>query len=442
MTTTYRTGAGRLAVDRYDFQHHIDGYSLNHPAAAIALESPLTIYTSEITFVEATNVQQAIVALSEVIIPQSIPDASSVNRGVIKLLGDLGGTALSPTVTRIQGKLVNTVVPSDGDVLTWSSGGSTWGPAAPTTFVASGDLSGTATTQAVTNISGAGGGTVTISAEIVEFDLNSSAIIQQQNTINDGTNLTITGQSSTGTNKNGGNVIISGGSGNGSAKTGGVSLFMTSGTVSMLEAKEVSIGRRVLGLLNSTALSSSDMPSGTGDMVIFVKNAVTAPTSGNPVGGAIMYSSNGQMYVKESSGATFVVGSTPNPSIWGTFGQLTYKYRVLVTSTTSTAITALTYAVPDNSSIRVNAAFVGKKTGSADASQYDVVMGCLRSAAGAPVAIGSVVVNDTRVVGASTPWGAAPTIVVSGNNILVKTGYNAATTINWYVDITIIVCGD
>jgi hypothetical protein len=443
MVTTYRSGSGRLVVDRYDFQNHIDGYNLNHPASAVLLEEPIVIYTSEVSYVEATTVQEALSAFSEVVIPYSIPDASSVNRGLIKLAGDISGSALAPTIVAIQGKPINTVVPSDGDVLTWNSAGSTWGPDTPTNvFVAAQDLSGTATAQVIVGITGSGG-IVDVAADVFRFSETSLAAIQQvDHTTDDATDITILAQSTTATNKNGGNVRISGGSKNGAGVKGGVSLFIDSTNTSMMEAKEITVGQRILGLLNgSTEVSTTQMPSGTGDMVIFIKDAATAPSSGSPVGGSILYSNSGQLYVKESSGSQFLIGSTPNPSTWGTYGQYTYKYRILSTSTTSTAITALTFAIPDDSSIRVNARFIGKKDASAEAGNYDVAMGYLRSAAGAPVAVGTVSVTDTREEGASTPW-TAPTITVSGNNLLVKTGYKLSTTINWYADITIYVCSD
>jgi len=440
MTTTYRSNVGRLVVDRYDFQNHIDGYSLNHPASAIQLEDPIEIYVSEISLVTVTTVQEAITALSEVIVPYSIPDASGVNRGLIKLLGDLGGSALAPTVTRIQGKLINTELPADGDVLTWDSTASTWGPAEPTTFSAGIDLIGTNSVQEVIQITGLGG-TVGVLAHTVHFNTDNNIQFTHEDHVTDhGHDMLLIAQTSTFLNKDGGDVVISGGSPGIGGKLGGVTLCMDSGAIAMIDAREVAAGRRVIGLFNGSEISSTQMPSDTGDMVMFIKNAATEPTSGSPVGGAILYSSIGQLRIKESNGSDFNIGSSPNPTVWGSSGQFTYQFRIKVQSTSTFVITALTYPISDNSTVRVNAVFVGKKVGSADASHYDVVMGYYRSG-GAPVDVGAVVVNDTRIVGASTPW-LPPTITLSGNNVLVKTGSSAFITINWYVHVTIYICGD
>lgn len=61
----YRPGVGRLALDRYDFEKHIDGSDFNHEAIGIDLAEPLTSLNN------ADNVQTAFDALNTYIANQS-----------------------------------------------------------------------------------------------------------------------------------------------------------------------------------------------------------------------------------------------------------------------------------------------------------------------------------------------------------------------------------
>ena len=58
--------------------------------------------------------------------------ASGSKPGLVQLANDLGNTAASPKVVGLQGRSVDAGAPSDGNVLTWSAGGSKWQAAAPT----------------------------------------------------------------------------------------------------------------------------------------------------------------------------------------------------------------------------------------------------------------------------------------------------------------------
>lgn len=98
--------------------------------------------------------------------PQALPQASLEEAGIINLAGDLGGTASSPSVTKIRGKSISLTAPSsEGQVLTWDNSNSEWYPASipaqqdATTLVKglvqlSGDLSGTATSPTVVGLQG------------------------------------------------------------------------------------------------------------------------------------------------------------------------------------------------------------------------------------------------------------------------------------------------
>jgi len=78
----------------------------------------------------------------------------------------------------------------------------------------------------------------------------------------------------------------------------------------MLEVAEVVLGKRIVSLCKTTPVTSTEMPSGTGDQVIFIANG-TAPTSSGapaaataptyvtattpPVGGGVLFVESGAL---------------------------------------------------------------------------------------------------------------------------------------------------
>ncbi len=89
-------------------------------------------------------------------------DATALAKGKVQLTGDLGGTADSPAVVGIQGTAVNSSVPDDGQVLTYSTASGSWVPGTVSTATVNdattgskgiiqldGDLAGTASSPIV-----------------------------------------------------------------------------------------------------------------------------------------------------------------------------------------------------------------------------------------------------------------------------------------------------
>jgi hypothetical protein len=304
----FTPGVGRLAADRFDFQKHVDGYSFRHKASQIDLFPTVVIGTPQ------TNVQDAIAALAAAISPPTIPDATASVKGVIRLNGDLTGTASTPVVAGLRGYPVSSVPPTNGYVLTWN--GSTWTPAANTsTFTAAGDLGGTNTFQQVISLTGVSGIVLSNNNILAHSQTTSPLITQYNNTTTDGKDFTIRAQSSNVLNQDGGNLVLAGGkNGIGSGVRGSVRLQLTNtlaGTYptsltgitfsNLVEVAEVASGRRVLSLCNANNITTTEMPNNTGDMVIFIKNAVSAPVA-SPTTGFIMYSNNGNPYFYTSGG--------------------------------------------------------------------------------------------------------------------------------------------
>jgi uncharacterized coiled-coil protein SlyX len=85
----------------------------------------------------------------------TVNDATSSAKGILELDGDLGGTASSPLIAKIQGSPVSSVAPTTGQVLTYN--GASWAPA-------SGTLSGI--------VSIANGGTGSSTQSFVDLSTN------------------------------------------------------------------------------------------------------------------------------------------------------------------------------------------------------------------------------------------------------------------------------
>ena len=442
LVPNYKPDVGRLVTDRFDFQNHVDGTDFRHEADQIDLVPNITIDS-----VAQTNVQDAIAALTAIVTPPTINDASTTVKGIVKLAGDIAGTATSVRVTGLQGKAVSATAPTNGQVLTFNSSLNLWNPATSTTlFNPSGDLAGNNIVQQVIGLSGsavAAGTLVSASTDIISFTSTSKATITQDTSALDGLTLTIRGQSSSGASKNGGYVVIGGGGSGAGGLAGGVSLQLTSSVIAgypqtgltpvtainLIQLREPAVGRAVLSLCHPTDLTSTDMPANTGNRVIYIRNADSNPSTGNPSNGAILYASSGKLYVKEEDGNQFVLGSIPNPSIWGDTGQQTYTSRNYTTSAIGAASTIFSRTLSDLTSTRVDVILVGRVSGTTDTAQFNLSIGYIRNG-GAPAAVGTTTNADARTNGAGSGW-TVPTITVVGNVLTVSTGFSASTEINW-----------
>jgi len=347
MTTNFRSGVGRLATDRYDFQNHIDGSPPYHKASIITLDPAIVIDS-----VSCTNVQTAITQLAPFAV--AVPDATISTKGIIQLAGDLSGTATNivASASRLRGYDVSLIAPTiAGQVLTWSSASSYWYPAAiPVQFVPGNDLQGTSTNQEVIGITGISDQTL-IKCNTLQFDGDLLAPkIMQEETRNNGATLSILAQNSS--LLAGGDVAISGGYGNSELGSVQLQIQPTDSTFSTL-LHAISIdNRRILGLVSNTEITNTEMPASTGDLVVYLKNAVANPSSSSgvrPVNGCVVYSSNGVLCVKQANGQVKIVGSdseiTPK-YYYGTYDDYGFPTEVrkfTVTSAPGTKQTIYSY---------------------------------------------------------------------------------------------------
>jgi hypothetical protein len=427
LVPNYKKEVGRLAVDRFDFQDHVDGQNFKHNAKQIDLFPTVVIESTTVT-----NVQDAIAVLAAFTVPPVVADATTAGKGIVQLIGDIGGFATNVVVTGLQGKPVSTLTPNDGDVLTWDSGTSVWEPSPATNaFSAAGDLSGTNVLQRVIALTGTAGN-LTAACNSVIFGPSTTPLFTQSSApVAHGTNFTVTAQSGTATNRNGGDVVLQGGGRGSGGLRGGVQLRLNNGATTMAQATEVAVDRRVLSLVHGSTLSTVDMPADTGDMVIYVRDAVTTPNTGNPTNGTILYSTGGQLWVKQQDGNNFAVGSAPNPDVWGTTGQQQYKNRSYTNSAIGAAATAFTFNLPDNSAVNIAITFVGKGASVADAAHFRFWGGYVRNGGGAPVAVGSQLLETKATAGAGT-W-TVPSVTTAANTLQVFTGHAPTRIVSWLV---------
>ena len=438
LAPNYVNGVGRLVTDRFDFQKHVDGYSFRHDANQIDL--------SPTVFVDGyaqTTVQSALETLSTYILPPVIPDATTTSKGIIQLSGDISGTATSVEVIKIRGFDVNTLLPSNNDVLTWDSVNQYWTPAAPAnTFTPANDLSGSNISQDVVGITGAGG-IVSVTADNFNFSETSIPVIDQiDSTTGSGSNLTITAQNGTIAAANGGFIKISGGSAGAGGLKGGVELSLNDQAEPLVQISEVATSRRVVSLAHSSSLTTLDMPSGTGDRVIYIRDAATDPSSA-PTDGAILYSSGGKLNVMQSDGTDFIIGSIPNPSIWGSSGQQVYTSKDYVTSLSGNYATAFTYNVTANTSVKLDVIFVGRVPASFGVNEgYSANMAAtfIVSAAGTALSsLGGPYTSNISSLGAG--WNAPDIGAFVGSTISVRTPYSNTRPVRWLVITQVTIVG-
>ena len=133
----------------------------------------------------------------------------------------------------------------------------------------------------------------------------------QSTTNTAGVNMVIVAQSggsgAPGNNK-GGTLILEGGAKAGTGLKGGVQLCLNGTTEVNVEVAEVVSGNSVVALARGSALTSTQMPANTGNGVIYIANAGTAPTA-NSVSGGILYCEAGALKYRGTGGTTTTLGA-------------------------------------------------------------------------------------------------------------------------------------
>jgi hypothetical protein len=418
---------GKLAVSRYDFQSHIDGYSNGHYATAISLNPPITINS-----INTTNVQDAMELFATLVNPPDIIDASTTNKGIIQISGDIRGTATNILVSGIQGKPITNTAPTNNQTLVFDGYTNSWTPSSiNSSFVAGGDLEGTTNLQNVISLTGRLDKVSIIANNLLWANNSTAPKIGQDSGPGTGKNLRIVAQSSTTNGARGGHLDLFGGEPGTGGLQGGINLGLSNGASKFIQIKEVGAGRRVLALLHDSDVTSADMPNDSGDRVIYIRDTSTPPVTGTPTNGTEVYSFGGKLFVKQSDGNNFAVGSIPNPSVWGTSNEQVYSSRNTITTTTAIAQDVFTFIIPNFTSVKVDVIAVGKKPASIESAQYNLSIGYSKHNS-TPTTLGTLTSADPRGSSGTLTW-TAPTISLSGSQIKVKSGFSNTETVTWII---------
>lgn len=139
---------------------------------------------------------------------------------------------------------------------------------------------------------------------------NSLNISVTASTTINGSDFNITSQGTTNSGSRGGAITLK--TGSSSTDKSGILTFKLGNynSAATISAAEATLGARALGFcLSQASMDSVIMPAGTGDNVIYIGNATDDPSTGDPVGGAILYASGGVLKVRQSDGYTVTIGS-------------------------------------------------------------------------------------------------------------------------------------
>lgn len=118
---------------------------------------------------------------------------------------------------------------------------------------------------------------------------------------------TMNGQDMTGTTSIGGDVVLRVGGGTTRAGSLRFQAGSTATPVTMLELSTLASNQRVVAFNLFGTLTTAQMPASTGDGVIYIAEATTAPTA-NPVGGGILYNDAGSLKFRSKNGTVTIIG--------------------------------------------------------------------------------------------------------------------------------------
>lgn len=129
--------------------------------------------------------------------------------------------------------------------------------------------------------------------------------------VTNGGDFEIFAQNTTFGSATGGDVVLRGGDST-SGLAGRIVLYSGNSTNIGIALAETSLGYNNIGLaVNYTSFGVTQMPANTGDGVIYIGDAATAPSTGSPVDGTILYSLLGELRIKQSDGIEYKIGSQP-----------------------------------------------------------------------------------------------------------------------------------
>jgi len=367
----------------------------------------------------------------------------------VVLAGDLAGTKLSQIVVGLQTRPISSSAPTNGQVLAWN--GTQWTPTNPgsSTFTASGDLSGSNTSQTVISISGSSPILITPSTLEWTTGTSSPVLTQADNTTNSATGATmvVRAQNATGTTAVGGSLGLS--SGTGTSTAGNVNIETGGNTVLSVQPTLVALAQPTFQF--STAVSSPKLKqadnttnSATGQTLTIQAQNATGTTAN---GGQLNLTSGtgttaaGNLVLQTGGTAQFTIGpslTTLNSQEFdstvdskGTARDVQPKH---VITTDSTVTTLDSFTIPNDSTMIVSSAISAITNDYTNGGAFSLTA-AFRNNAGTVAQIGTT--QSTSLLDNSS-W--AATIDNSGTTIRIRVTGVLATTITWSAISTRLEC--
>jgi hypothetical protein len=242
-----------------------------------------------------------------------------------------------------------------------------------------------------------------------------------------GFNVRLTSQGSSGANGNGGRLDVQGGARNGTGLKGGVrvSLNGSASPEPMVEAAEVSAGQRVVSLARTAALTTTQMPANTGDGVVYLADAQTAPTA-NPASGTVVYGAAGTVTSRSANGVTTEIAPLGATNAALPTRQWIHRHGS-VTTTDATYTTLFTLPMPARSCATVQVYVTGKR-GDVEGTFTGICsIGFAEREGVLAPAVYSTFANHHEDSPSSTDWQWA----ISGNDVVFQVQGSVGETYQW-----------
>ena len=234
------------------------------------------------------------------------------------------------------------------------------------------------------------------------------------------------------TNVNGGALFINGGESKSAGVTGrrgdvqlGIGFLSFAPGVQVTEPV---VGQRVLALVPfAGSITSTQMPTNSGDGVIYIANVVTAPTA-NPVSGGTLFENAGTLSHRGPGGATEQFAGAGTGTVNTQLGNHK-RVPAFVRTTSATTTTIYTYAMPatgHTTTFKVVATVTDTTSLSTSLSCEEATMFINSS--------GTITQNGSTQILWQTSGSGAPIIfTISGTNILVQVVPGNTGTNDWTI---------
>lgn len=225
-------------------------------------------------------------------------------------------------------------------------------------------------------------------------------------------------------------------------------------STTMVEVAELATNRDIVSLLLGATLTTTQMPANTGDKVVFVADATTAPTSGLPVGGSILFSSSAMGFQGKGVGGveSTIVPKGDTTAVTRKLADLVFVDTVVTAATTEVSVVEFDLssanfngAAFDNGVIKVRFECVGYQNGGNNYSHGVHLEALIERRSGTTSGVGTVNEGYTTIAGngiinVNNPPTVA-TISVSGNVVRGRIAPFDNTSTTWFGKMTVMGVG-